>query len=45
MSHLMQLSFKLMGYGLSGVFITLILFIVMINVLTKVFPFKEDSEK
>ncbi|WP_267134865.1 OadG-related small transporter subunit [Anaeropeptidivorans aminofermentans] len=36
--------FQVMSYGLIGVFSVLILFYIMILVLNKVFPYKEDEE-
>jgi|GEM_PF-6034821 len=34
-----------MGYGLVGVFTTLIIFMVFIRLMTVVFPVKEDKDK
>lgn len=44
MNNLM-LGWQLMGFGLLGVFITLILFIVVIVLVTKLFPYKEDRKE
>jgi hypothetical protein len=43
MENIYILGLRLMGYGLVGVFITLIAFILMIYGLTKAFPYKEDK--
>jgi predicted membrane protein len=42
MSNIFALGFELMGYGLVGVFTTLIAFILMIVGLTKLFPYKDE---
>ncbi|MFV0401355.1 MAG: OadG family protein [Oscillospiraceae bacterium] len=44
MSYL-DLALQLMGYGLSSVFLVLILFIIMIVLLTKLFPGKDAEKK
>lgn len=44
MSATFALGVELMLYGLAGVFLTLILFILMIYGLTKLFPHKGDEE-
>lgn len=36
-----KLGLELMGYGLSGVFMVLILFYAVIRLLVKVFPYKD----
>lgn len=40
----LSLGWALMGYGLAGVFTTLILFMAMIYAVVKLFPDKEDNE-
>jgi len=45
MSELMKQGIQLMGYGLIGVFSTLILFIVVICLLVKLFPYQEKPEE
>jgi Na+-transporting methylmalonyl-CoA/oxaloacetate decarboxylase gamma subunit len=37
------LGLELMGYGLAGVFIVLILFFIVIKMLIKIFPYKEEQ--
>ena len=39
----MQLGVTLMGYGLIGVFSVLLLFILLIKILTAVFPHKKEK--
>jgi len=39
----LQMGFQLMGYGLSGVFIMLALFIITIKLLTKLLPDRKDK--
>lgn len=43
MSENILMTFQLLGYGLGGVFLTLGLFIVLIALLVKIFPFKEKN--
>lgn len=43
MDHL-NLGFQLMAYGLAGVFVVLILFYIMIKLLLKIFPYKEEQD-
>lgn len=40
----LALGIELMGYGLLGVFSTLIAFILMILALTKLFPHKDEDQ-
>ena len=42
MTH-MQLGVALMGYGLIGVFSVLLLFILLIKLLTTIFPHKKET--
>lgn len=39
----LTLGWQLMGYGLAGVFTTLIVFMLVIKLITKLFPEKEDE--
>jgi len=39
----MELGLKLMGYGLLGVFTTLIIFMIVIKLLTAFFPYKPEE--
>ncbi|MDR2933260.1 MAG: OadG family protein [Oscillospiraceae bacterium] len=40
----MQLGFQLMGYGLLGVFSVLIIFMIVIKLLTVIFPAEKESK-
>ena len=40
----MDLAFELMGLGLGGVFISLFVLFVAVNILVKLFPYKGEKE-
>lgn len=44
MSEMFYQGLQLMLFGLAGVFITLLLFMLSIHLLVKIFPYKEDEE-
>lgn len=41
----LTLGWQLMGYGLAGVFTTLMAFILVIKLVTRLFPVKEEEKK
>ena len=42
--NVMELGVQLMGYGLLGVFTTLISFIIIIKLLTAIFPYNSGDK-